>query len=89
MGDRDGCVPLEEEEGHWLPHDQRAADDQRAGAFNLRFRLVEQADAAGWSARAEAFTTHCQRGDIARTEAIDVLLGCDQVDDRVGVNVLG
>ena len=82
-------MPLEEQHGHGLADDVRAAHHQCARAGQRRLRLVEEPEDPQRRARPQAGTAGEEGARAVRAEAVDVLLRSQRLEHFVGGNVPG
>ncbi|MNT20967.1 hypothetical protein D3C72_1562890 [compost metagenome] len=87
MADGDGCVRLQEQQGHRLADRVAAADDDGVLAAQVHARAFDQLHAAVWRARAEAGQARHQFACAQDRIAVHVFRRGDRFDDLVRVDM--
>ena len=87
VDDGHGAAFAEQELRHRLADDVRAADDHGVQAGEVAELGLQQLQAAERRARDEAGEADGEPAGVDRVEAVDVLVGIDGEDDRVGVDM--
>ncbi len=88
MADGDRRTGMHQQHGHRLANDIRTADHHGFLAFGIDARLLEELHRPVWRTGDKAGHPLHQRTNVLGAEAIDILLGGDCVQHRVGVEML-
>ena len=89
VADRDRAVLMQQQHGHRLTHDVRAADNDAPLTLGVDPVLGQQLHDAGWRAGQEIEIADHNLADIDRMKRVHVLLIGDRVDDRLLADVCG
>ncbi len=89
MGDGDGAVRAQQQLGHRLAHQVGAADHHGGLAAQVAQGVLQQHQAAGWSAGDQAREAAGQPPGVGHRQAVDVLVRVDLGDDGRLLKVIG